>query len=184
MMDMIFENRIGRRSIRLKGYDYRDGGMYFITICTKDKMHTLGEIRNNIMGLSDIGCAVQKCWDDIPEHFPYVELDTFIVMPNHVHGILYMADITERGCWGLACQTPTSVEPRFSKPISGSLGAIIGAFKSACTKQINQLYDRHESIWQRNYYEHIIRSENERLRIRRYIMNNPAQWNIHPDNMP
>lgn len=179
--------RNGRRSIRLRGYDYRNGGMYFVTICTKNRERIFGEIRNNIIGLSDIGCIIHQCWNEIPQHFPYVELDTFIVMPNHVHGILYMCDITERmdDGTGTACRARTDiVERHFGQCIAGSLPTIIGAFKSACTKHINQLSNGNTSIWQRNYYEHIIKSENERLRIRRYIMNNPAQSDINPNDMP
>jgi putative transposase len=171
---MVSSYRIGRRSIRLKGYDYRNGGTYFVTICTQNRESVLGEVRGNIVGLSDMGCVVQQCWDE---------------MPNHVHGILYISDITERR--GLACQTPTDVERRYSKPIAGSLGTIISAFKSACTKQMHlEMADTQigvarnaPTIWQRNYHEHIIRSEDERFRIRRYIMNNPTQWNIHPDDL-
>lgn len=175
-----------RRSVRLEGYDYRNGGMYFVTICTKNREPTFGEIRNNIVGLSDMGCVIHQCWNAIPVHFPYVELDSFIVMPNHIHGILYMCDIAERGPHArrdMACHVPTTIERQFSKPIAGSLATIIGAFKSACTKQINQLHQINGSIWQSNYYEHIIRNENDLFRIRRYIMNNPSQWHRDRNNI-
>lgn len=153
-----------RRSIRLKGYDYRDGGMYFVTICTRNMECVFGDIRNGIMGLNDIGCVVADCWQQIPTHFPSIELDSWIIMPNHIHGLIYIEDHfirTNDACTGDACVAPT-------------LGTIIGSFKSAASKRIHHINP--DFAWLRNYYEHISRSPDETARIRRYILNNPARW--------
>lgn len=209
---MVFANH-HRQSIRLPGYDYRDGGMYFVTICTQNRKPIFGNVRNNIVGLSDIGCIVAQELQNTEIIRPYVTMDTWIIMPNHIHMIAWIhpldcpccrMNINDHGR-GVACNAPTyyDIGSQLTGPSSQSLGAIIRGFKSACTKQINLQRDASmtniiprtgvgrgvaryaptcgPTIWQRNYYEHIIRSENERLRIRRYIMNNPAQWNAHPD---
>lgn len=167
-----------RRSIRLPGYDYRDGGVYFVTICTKKKEHLFGKIRNGMMGLNEYGCVVADCWQSIPTHFPGVELDAFIIMPNHIHGLLYVDD---QSCRGMACHAPT--QRKFGKPIASSLPTIIGSFKSAVTKRINSLRDEPGApVWQRNYYERIVRNHDETIRIRRYIHHNPHQWDRNDDN--
>jgi putative transposase len=152
------------------------------------------------MGLNDVGCVVANCWQQIPNHFPGVALDYFVVMPNHMHGLLYLPDPIECGImtideWaavsnyrtgdafptdnkhrtGDACVAPTG-------PKRGSLGAIIGQFKSACTKRIH-LIDP-DFAWQRNYYERISRSPEETARIQRYILNNPIRWNVDVEYNP
>ena len=172
-----------RRSIRLRGYDYSQAGVYFVTICTHNRRseksfapYLFGEIVDGEMVLNDVGRLVAKCWRDIPAHFPHVELDEFIVMPNHVHGILLIAN-----CRGTACRAPTG--ERFGKPIGGSLPTIVRSFKSAATKRINER--RNEpgmKFWQRNYYEHIIRNEGELSDIREYIVNNPLKWEFDREN--
>lgn len=191
-----------RRSIRMRGYDYRNGGVYFITICAQNREHLFGTIQNGIMGLNEWGCVVADCWQKIPDHFHNVGLDEFIIMPNHMHGLIYMNDLECRDTpidrtgmalfgvrTGVACYAPTALAldkglagyaptaPTLIGPLSGSLGSIIRSFKSASTKRINLL--RNEpgaTLWQRNYYEHISRSSDETLRIRRYILQNPSHW--------
>ncbi len=170
-----------RRSIRLKDYDYTQNGAYFVTICTHDKRCTFGQVVDGAMVVNEWGRIVQACWDEIPAHYPMVELDAFVVMPNHVHGVIMIINDAGRG---MACHAPANdttchapAKREFSKPIAGSLPTIVGAFKSAVTKYINRLPDAPDHpIWQRNYYEHIIRDEKSLNQIRAYVFNNPAKW--------
>lgn len=170
-----------RRSIRLQGFDYRNGGRYFVTICTKDRQCVFGDIRHGMMGLSDIGCIAANCWQQIPKHFPGTVPDIFIVMPNHIHGILYMDNPIRRGVAcdpnngirrGVACNAPTTGQ--LTGPMPGSFGTIIRSFKSACTKCIHAIDPAF--AWQRNYYERIIRDHDEYARIYAYIIRNPQNW--------
>jgi REP element-mobilizing transposase RayT len=171
-----------RRSIRLRGYDYSRAGAYFVTICTLNRECLFGNIENGEMRLNTTGKIVQRCWDEIPFHFSEVELDEFVVMPNHIHGIAVIVDGR-----GTACRAPTSrahtcrapAVEQFGQPVSGSIPTIVRSFKSAATRRINQLRNTPgENLWQRNYWEHIVRNEQELHRIRKYIQNNPAQWEL------
>jgi REP element-mobilizing transposase RayT len=166
-----------RRSIRLKEYDYSQSGAYFVTICTHNKECLFGEIVDGKMILNDAGKIVQTVWYEISEHVDHVELDQFVIMPNHIHGIIVLHD----GCRDTACCAPT-VE-RFGKLITGSLPTIIRSFKSAITKRINELHETPgQKIWQRNYYERVIRNENELNQVRQYIVDNPAKWDSDEEN--
>lgn len=174
-----------RRSIRLQQYDYTQSAFYFITICTHNRFCLFGAIENDAMRLSKQGAIAVDCWSAIPDHFSCIELDEFIVMPNHVHGILRVADNDGGGTArrGTACRAPTTAATatpieQFGVPVSGSIPTVIRSFKSAVTKGIN---DRFQSsarcvVWQRNYWEHLIRDEGELQRIREYICNNPVHW--------
>lgn len=162
-----------RRSIRLKDYDYAQPGAYFVTVCTYRWQHLFGEIVDGAMVLNPLGQAIQEEWLRTVIIRPYVELDEYIVMPNHVHGIIM---VKEHGR-GTMHRAPT-IE-RFGKPVSGSLPTIVRGFKSASTKRINRLRGTPgQHVWQRNYYEHIIRDERSLNRIRQYIFNNPQQWHV------
>lgn len=190
-----------RRSIRLTGYDYRDGGMYFVTLCTKNQERIFGEIQNGVMWMNTWGCVVLDELQKTPIIRPYVHLDTWIIMPNHVHVLLYMDDHVEPSppyipsssfpaCvrttrWVAQSNTRATHRvaptPETDIPVlkPQSLGSIIGQFKSISTKRINALRDSPgAAVWHRNYYERIVRSEQERVNIQRYILNNPAQWEI------
>jgi putative transposase len=176
-----------RRSVRLSGYDYSQNGAYFVTVCTNNRKCLFGEIKDGKMYLNDAGKIVCQCWDEIPMHFPHVDRDVFVVMPNHIHGIVVIdgrgkaCDGGTINCRGTACRAPT-VE-RFAQPISGSIPTVMRSFKSAVTKRINELkHTPGEGLWQRNYYEHIIRNESEWNRIRQYIVDNPAQWDMDREN--
>ena len=159
-----------RKSIRLKNWDYTQDGYYFITICAYQKCHIFGCIDNDIVVLNEWGRIVQDCLLNIPQHFNHVQLDRFIIMPNHVHFIIII-------CRGTACRAPTL--EKFGNPLTGSLATIIRSFKSAVTKKINELRPSPVSIiWQRNYHDHIIRHEQSLNKIRTYINNNPAQWSL------
>jgi REP element-mobilizing transposase RayT len=165
-----------RRSVRLRDYDYSGAGAYFVTICVANRECLFGETADGVMRMNDAGLAVAECWQAVPDHFPQVELDEFVVMPNHLHGIIVI-DRRDTAC-------RAQVEESFSRPISGSLPTIIRSFKSAATKRINQFRDNPGApMWQRNYYERVIRDEQELDGIRQYITGNPAQW-VEDKNHP
>ncbi len=251
-----------KKSIRLKGYDYSQPNKYFVTMCTQNRALLFGDIIDGKMVLNEMGRIAQQCWYDIPLHFPHVKLDEFIIMPNHIHGIIVIVERPQRirkppknqshslspeiqsrslspeiqsrslspeiqsrslspvEAWRAvpqlflsqsslsqsslsqsslsqsslsqsslsqsslsqsSQQVRESLEDkgirRFGKPIPGSLPTIIGSFKAAVTKQINQLHNTPRAkLWQPNYYEHIIRNKRELNIIRRYIINNPIKW--------
>lgn len=158
-----------RRSIRLKGHDYSQPGYYFITICTQNRRCQFGRMVNAAFVMNDVGQVVQQCWNDIPLHFPHMKLDVFVVMPNHIHGILL---IVHRPADSMGTE-------QFGKPVPGSISTIIRSFKSAVTRHINNLRQTPGArLWQRNYWEHIVRNENELNRIREYIVRNPQNWEM------
>lgn len=169
-----------RRSVRLKGYDYTQAGAYFLTIVTQGRECLFGEVVDGNLVLSEWGKTVQGCWDAIPGHFPNAQLDTFVVIPNHVHGIIVIAGVTGRATH--ASPLPWTASPPRG-PESQSLGAIVGSFKSAVTKSINNLRGTAGTpVWQRDYHEHIIRDESTLHRIREYVVNNPLQWAVDREN--
>ena len=178
-----------RHSIRLPGYDYSQPGDYFITICAYEHKWVFGEIVNYESDLSPLGILAQKCWMEIPEHFMGIELGVFVIMPNHIHGIITISadENTKISCRGTvypsfirACRAPTihnSINEQFGKPVSGSIPTIIRAYKSAVTCTNNKQNGTPGApVRQRNYYEHIIETEKEYLTIEAYIENNPANW--------
>ena len=162
-----------RRSIRLRGYDYSRAGAYFVTVCAQERECVFGDVVSGRMVLNNSGRMVEKCWNDIPVHFPHVKSDEFIVMPNHVHGILLI----------VGARHAVPLPEQFGKPVSSSIPTVVRSFKSAATKQINQTRNNPGAkLWQRNYYEHIIREDDELNRIREYMISNPAQWESDPEN--
>ena len=192
-----------RRSIRLKDYDYATSGAYFVTVCTQNRACLFGDVVDNAVRLNEYGGIVLACWDEIPAHFAHVELDAFVVMPNHVHGIIVLTDgihaasfppITPVAPVGAQHAAPLSVS-RTPRPRvqPGSLGAIVRAFKSAVTQCINAARRRGTGaaccaptstspVWQGNYYEHVIRDEEALHRLREYIRDNPASWADDEEN--
>jgi REP element-mobilizing transposase RayT len=170
-----------RRSIRLSGFDYTLPGAYYLTIVAQGPECLFGDIDNEEMRLSRFGMIVQRQWDRLAFRFPSIVLDAFIVMPDHIHGIIIVND-----CTGTAVDShisgsetprraPTHHE-QFGRPVPGSIPTIVRSFKSATTLRINTIRQTSgASVWQRNYYEHIIRDEVELNRIRLYIANNPSQ---------
>ena len=166
-----------RRSIRIKGYDYTQGGAYFITICVRGRECLLGSVVDSQVQLSQYGEIADACWQAIPDHFEHVEIDAFVVMPNHIHGIVCIAN-RDPG------KALASSSEHIGKPVSGSIPTIVRSYKAAITKGVNQLQDRPSApFWQRNYYERIIRDELSLQRIREYIANNPCRWEqdqLHP----
>jgi len=158
-----------RRSIRLQGYDYSSPGAYFVTMCTHNRECLFGEIANGKMRLNELGKIASQCWLAIPDHFPHARLGAFVIMPNHVHGIIWIVDniVGAKNFSPLQSQQPRGT--------SKTIGSIIRGFKIGVTKWARQHIDVH-TVWQRNYYEHIIRNETELNNIRQYIINNPIIW--------
>lgn len=171
----LFKNKYRIESIRLKDYDYSQPGAYFITICTKNRQYIFGNITDGVMTLNDGGNVVQRCWSEIPVHYPNVSLDAFVVMPDHVHGIIV---INERGHIGPISGT-VKVNDHSPLPIprspSKTVGSMVRGFKIGVTKWFRQNTDIYD-VWQDNYYEHIIRDENAFYKIREYIIRNPSNW--------
>ncbi|NJN56725.1 MAG: transposase [Leptolyngbyaceae cyanobacterium SL_5_9] len=166
-----------RRSIRLQGYDYSSPGAYFITVCTHQRECLFGEITDGEMRLNELGQIAANVYLWLAMQYSYVHLDAWVVMPNHLHGILVLTD----PCRGVSRNAPTE-----DATTRKSLGRLIGAFKTVSTKRINLMRDTSGSVvWQRNYYEHIIRNEKSLHYIRQYIHHNPVSWQqdqLHPDN--
>lgn len=172
-----------RRSIRLKDYDYALAGAYFVTLCAQDRNWLFGDLVSGEVQLSPIGAIVREEWLRTPARRSLVILDAFVIMPNHLHGILVLRD-QESG----EAQASPSVDPGAQAtrrnvpttsigPSRDSIGAILGQFKSITTKRVRRQVDAGlGSIWQRNYYEHVIRGSDSLQRIRQYIHDNPARW--------
>jgi len=165
-----------RRSIRLPGWDYRRGGAYFVTICTGGRLCIFGDIVDERMEPNPAGEAVERCWRRLSRRATGVRADdTFVVMPNHVHGIVWLdpPEGTDRG-------PETGSGPRVPK---GSLGAVVRTFKSYSARHIHRLPGHAGmDVWQRNYYETIVRSDVHLERVRRYILDNPRRWAMDPPN--
>jgi len=163
-----------RRSVRLRGYDYSQPGAYFVTICSWLRGSIFGDIVNGKIQLNEIGVVVEREWLNTIHVRQNIDLDQFVVMPNHVHVIVI---INRKGVLQYA---PTKDALRSP---SQTLGAIIRGYKSTTTKQININRDTPDrSVWQRNYYEHVIRNEFELNNIRKYIRDNPVRWAFDKDN--
>lgn len=176
-----------RRSIRLKEYDYSLEGMYCITICVNNRECLFGEIVNEEMVLNESGCMAKKVWLSLPERFPEIRVDEFIIMPNHMHGIII---IDRENVGAIPCGCPETGRAG-TRPAPTKIGNVIGAFKSLTTNEyIRNVHQNNwkpfeKKLWQRNYYEQIIRNEEELNRIREYIVNNPISWekdNENPNN--
>lgn len=172
-----------RRSIRLQGYDYSWAGAYFITICTQNRECLFGDIVDREMVLNDAGNMNQTVWDEIPFHYPGINIDEFVVMPNHIHGIIIIVGATPRGCPVVFGQEIGQAQgPAPTVTVTLSLGDVVHRFKTMTTKRyadgVKQLgwQPFPGRLWQRNYWEHIIRNEMEMNRIREYIHNNPTHW--------
>lgn len=158
-----------RKSIRLKDYDYSKSGLYFITICCKDNACIFGEIYNGEMNLNDLGNIAKSCWIQIPDHFPNAILHEFIIMPNHVHGIIELINLDDS-------KSEMNNVNMFQNMIPKSIGSIIKGFKIGVTKWA-RANSNIEKVWHRNYYEHIIKNQISYQNISSYIVNNPKKWN-------
>ena len=190
-------HRYHRRSIRLEEYDYAQRGAYFITIVTKERAFLFGNVVNGQMGLVECGEIARECWQDIPAHFPNVDLDGFVIMPNHVHGVLVLTDDRATGVGATHASPlrnaspPPHSPPTDGAPLSGlprgperaSVGAVVGSYKSAVSRRVNAAPGTPGlPVWQRNYHEHIIRDEALLNRVRQYVLDNPALWALDREN--
>lgn len=184
-----------RRSIRLKGYDYTQPGAYFITLCTQNREHLFGAVVEGEMRLNAWGKIAREEWFTTARLRPYVRLDEreFVVMPNHVHGIIWIVDDDDDGD-NVGGNTIVGAQRRCAPTVAtttiqsinvapGSLGAIVRAFKSAVTQRINAARGTPGApVWQRNYYERIVRDETALANIRAYILANPLRWTGDREN--
>lgn len=164
-----------RRSIRLKNYDYSSFGYYFVTICAFNRDHTFGKIVDGSIFLSTIGKIVHQNWLEIPNHYPKVILDNFIVMPNHMHGIIQICNVNVGVDYNQPLHRHKPRRHTFQHPIPNSIAYVIGTYKSS----VKRYFTRQNVdliVWQRNYYDHIIRDDNDLNRIRRYIDENTQNW--------
>ena len=196
----IFKNKYKTESARRVGHDYTSNGWYFITICTKNMKPFFGNITDGKMRLSEIGKIAEEYWQEIPKHFPFTELNEFIIMPNHIHGII-----------GINCDRRDEALPRLEhdkhsrrrilpdeavprlyggehpqmskiSPEPKSLSVIIGSFKSIVTKTIHQKFPNINFAWQSRFYDRIIRNDEELDRVRKYIFDNVLKWEFDRNN--
>ena len=185
-----------RRSIRLKGYDYTQPGAYFVTICIQDRDYLLGAIRGAQMILNEAGAMLARWWTELPHKFPAVEIDEYMVMPNHFHGVVVIVDPNPAGADHVVADHAGAAHVGADLRVRPGAGTHTGAgthvgvplptvmqwFKTMTTneyiwgvKQYGWAPFRGK-LWQRNYYEHIIRDQNDLDRVRRYIRHNPLNW--------
>lgn len=172
-----------RRSIRLRGYDYSQVGAYFVTICEVNRECIFGEIVDGEMQPNQFCEIVLKWWNDLPKYYSPVELHDFVVMPNHMHGIIAITDVGAGSPRPMASRRPIQGRGNPAPTPTRTLGQLVGYFKFQITKEINQIRDtKYAKVLQRDYFEHIIRNEREWNAIAKYIYDNPANWLVDLDN--
>ena len=162
-----------RRSIRLNDYDYGQSGAYFVTVCTKNRECLFGEVVDGAMRSNELGRAAADSWEWLGRQYEQISLDAWVIMPNHLHGVIILDDLRKGG----SRTAPTAgIKTK-------TLGRVVGAFKTVSTKKINIVRGTPAvPVWQRNYYEHVIRSEDELHRIQTYIENNALKWDMDQEN--
>jgi len=176
------EKKTRRRQLRLAGFDYSQPANYFVTICAQGKKCIFGYVSGAEMRLSPAGTAVRESWFNLPSRFPSVISRELVVMPNHLHAIVGLTRPIQPLKAGAASGAPTGKNCASSYPV---LGDVIRAFRSISAIEINRILGRRgEAVWQRNYYEHIVRNLDEYERIRKYILENPSHWHDDPENVP
>jgi putative transposase len=163
-----------RRSIRLKDFDYKQPRAYFVTICTQNRECLFGAVTDGQMQLAEAGRIVQAVWGELPSRFSNISLDVFVVMPNHVHGIILV---------GVQFIAPSGEGDQGEGAMSRApaLGEVVRTYKAVSTRMIRKISNTNFA-WQRNYFEHVIRDDESLNRIRQYILDNPARWDIDRDN--
>jgi len=170
-MKQNFKRAKERKKNRLGDFNYSDEEFYFVTICTKNRENVFGTIENGKIILNDFGKITENCWQKIPEHFENVEIDSFVIMPNHIHGIVKIGDpfnpVFRRG---RISASPTTDRTKMLLP------KIIQQFKSTVTRKINIIPSNFLFQWQRSYHDHVIRNEESLEKIQEYIRINPEQW--------
>lgn len=177
-MGMTYDPDIhGRRSIRLREYDYSSASAYFVTICVHGRECLFGDIMDGVMQLNDAGEMVERVWLGLSARFPQVALDEFVVMPNHFHGIVVIKNVFDTVGAPLAAPGFVSDQRSGAASSAPTLGAIVRGFKSLSAIDANRLLNRQgRPLWQRNYYERVIRNETELSAIREYIQFNSTNW--------
>lgn len=191
----LYQNKYRIEPARLKDWDYSTPWWYYVTINTKNHKEYFGEVLNNNMVLNVLGKIVENCWLDIPKHYPNVELDNYVVMPNHIHGIIILNESSVETCHGKSLLHGKSLHhgksllpdhvSKYGKPIKNSLPMVINHFKGAIKRWCNQ-NGYNQFAWQARYYDRIIRNEKELFHIRKYIINNILKWeldSIETDNL-
>jgi putative transposase len=206
----LYREKYRIKSMRYPNWDYASDGWYFITICTQNRAEYFGDVRDYAMDLSDIGRVTAKFWQEIPKHFPFTRLDEWVVMPDHLHGIIVIdkyddnnrnennhnpvnrRDVALQRLYGENAnvlripkyQKNNEIHQFFSKisPKPQSLSTIIRSFKSISTKTINQKYPEIDFAWQPRFYDHIIRDQKSLDEIRQYIHDNPEKWESDRNN--
>lgn len=178
------DSPLHRRSIRLRGYDYSKPGLYFVALCTAGKTCLFGRIIGGEMLPNPAGAIVIRSWNGLAERFLMIQLACFVLMPNHVHGVIAImgrefgvgkSGVLCRPAQGGASPAPTRLGPK--------LGEIVAAFKSISAIEVNRALGRKgTAVWQRNYFEHIVRDGEDLRHICRYIAENPSRWNEDPNN--
>ncbi len=179
-----------RHSIRLKNYDYSQSGLYYITICTQGRIELFGKIVENKIILNDAGKMIEKIWLKIPKIFPNARLHEYIIMPNHFHAIVEIIELSV-GAESISARNINiktkrldmeSIPPKGKIIEKVSLPKIVQTFKRYTTVEYIKMVKQNllppfkKRIWQRNYYEHIIRDEKDYLKIAEYIISNPLKW--------
>lgn len=161
-----------RKALRLTGFNYASPGAYYITICTHGQKSIFGTIEDNAMKLNDFGRIVEQCWFDLNNHYASIQLYEFVIMPNHIHGIIMIGD-----AWAGLKPAPTYAHH--------GIPEIVRAFKTFSSRRINKMRNTPGTpVWQRNYYEHIIRNDESMQRISNYIKNNPSHWTVGDQSDP
>jgi putative transposase len=183
-----------RSSLRLDGYDYAQAGAYFVTICTQNRACLFGDAAHEEIRLSDAGRMVQAVWDEMPDHYPGIGTDAFVVMPNHIHGIIVIIGPSPvvgagpRACPNYGQITKRIGQPQGVAPTGLSLSDMVHRFKTLTTTRYADGVRKRGwapfdgRLWQRNYYEHVIRNERELDRTREYIATNPLKWALDREN--
>jgi len=167
-----------RQSIRLKNFDYSKSGRYFVTICTQDRECLFGYIVNDVMKLNEMGKIIENIWESLPKHHT-VELDVFQIMPNHVHMIIKIVGGAPVAGVGAIHESPDKHDAPLQRSL---LSKIIGYFKMNSAKTIH-IINPNIRVWQRNYYEHIVRTKTDLNKIREYIKINPQMWEKDQNNL-
>ena len=179
MNNLLFRNQYRIETTRLQHWDYSQDGWYYVTICTKKRRCIFGTIKNYKMHLSPVGKIAKRHWEKIANNFSNIKIESFAIMPNHLHGILLI-------------DNPFDIHP-FKKPISSDpphivrrkmlLSKAIGRFKMQSSKEINNLKNTQGTpVWQARFYDHIIRKRESLHKISQYILNNPIKWEIDRNN--
>ena len=166
-----------RRSIRLQGYDYTQSGAYFVTIVVQDRLCLFGSVVDQEMRKNEVGKMVRRVWERLPDRFPCIQLDASVVMPNHIHGIMVIDQ-------PVGAPNPARATTR----VAPTLGAVVGAYKSLTTRAYIEGVSAgvwppfRKRLWQRNYYEHVVRNDASLGELRQYILDNPARWAFDREN--